>query len=185
MEQGVSPGGYFTQGFGDDILDAAALSFPLRSFIDVDDPVMRTTIEAIERDLSANGLVWRYHSHDQQENTDGLPGREGAFVLCTCWLIDCLVGLRELDRAQDLLEGMLDRANDLGLYSEEIDGETGQFLGNFPQAFSHLGIINAIVNLGRAHGEVAQPPNLDRADITGAIPGGPVTRHLQDQHDHQ
>jgi GH15 family glucan-1,4-alpha-glucosidase len=181
MQQGVSKEGYFTQGFGDDILDSSALSFPLRSFIDVDDPVMKTTIEAIQRDLTANGLVWRYRSHDQSENSDGLPGREGSFILCTCWLIDCLVGLRELDAAQDLLEGLLARANDLGLYAEEIDGSSGQFLGNFPQAFSHLGIINAIVNLGRAYGDVAQPPDLGDADITGAIPGGPETRHLQDK----
>lgn len=175
MEQGVSSKGYFSQGFGDDILDASALSFPLRNFIAVDHPVMRATIEAIERDLTENGLVWRYKSNDREDNVDGLAGHEGAFLLCTCWMIDCLTGLGRLDDAQALLDQTIARGNDLGLFAEEVDPDTGIMLGNFPQAFSHLGIINSIVNLGRACGEVHGIPDNDLGDVTGAIPGAGAT----------
>lgn len=169
MRLGVAPGGYFSQGFGDDIIDAAALSFPTRSFINVDHPVMRRTIEEVERQLTEDGLVGRYAVHEQADNVDGLPGDEGHFLLCSCWLIDCLTGLGELERATTLLERLLERASDLGLYAEEVDAETGAFLGNFPQAFSHLGLINSIVNLARA---TAHAPDHDYADITGAIRAG-------------
>ncbi len=181
MTHGVTDRGYFSQGFGDDVLDASALSFPLRDFIDVDHPVMRATIEQVVNDLSEDELVWRYTSHPGEANVDGLAGREGAFVLCSCWLIDCLIGLGELDRAEELLGRLLGRANDLGLFSEEIDAATGAFLGNFPQAFSHLGLINAIVNLGRARGRAAQAPDGESGHVTGSIPGGPESRRLQDR----
>jgi GH15 family glucan-1,4-alpha-glucosidase len=184
MAQGVIDG-VFTQSFADAaagdgaILDAASLSFPLRGFVEVDAPIMQATIDAIVRDLTADGLVARYAVHEHKENVDGLPGEEGRFVICSCWLIDCLTGLGELDRAQELLEKMIERGNDLGLYSEEIDHRTGGFLGNFPQGFSHLGLINAIVNLGRARGEVKSAPGGDTGDLTGAIPSGPETRALR------
>jgi GH15 family glucan-1,4-alpha-glucosidase len=172
MERGVSRNGYFSQGFDDDILDAAALSFPLRNFIELDHPVMRATVDAILRDLTSDGLVWRYRSHERADNVDGLSGEEGAFLLCSCWLIDCLIGLDRLDEAQEMLERLLARGNDLGLFAEEIDARSGAFLGNFPQAFSHLGIINAIVNLSRARGDVAEAPDAEYGDITGAMPRG-------------
>ena len=169
MRLGVATGGYFSQGFGDDVLDASALAFPLRGFVPVDHPIMRRTIEAVERELTVDGLVGRYVVHDRADNVDGLPGDEGHFLLCSCWLIDCLTGLGELDRATELLEKLLDRANDLGLYAEEVDAATGDFLGNFPQAFSHLGLINSIVNLARAQGDPAHAPDADFDDITGAM----------------
>jgi GH15 family glucan-1,4-alpha-glucosidase len=122
--------------------------------------------------------VRRYQVAEQDENVDGLPGREGRFLLCSCWLVDCLIGLSELDRAQALLDSLLARANDLGLFSEEVDATTGAFLGNFPQAFSHFGVINAIVNLARARGDGDHRLGLDFADITGAIPGGPERRRM-------
>ena len=172
MRLGVASGGYFSQGLGDDILDAAALAFPLRSFVAVDHPVMRRTIEAVERELTVDGLVGRYVVHDDGDNVDGLPGDEGRFLLCSCWLIDCLTGLGELERATELLEKLLERANDLGLYAEEVDADTGAFLGNFPQAFSHLGLINSIVNLARAQGDRAHAPDADYDDITGAMRAG-------------
>jgi len=178
MEYGVVDG-VFSQSFVDTdgaILDASALSFPLRGFVSVDDPIMQATIDAIERELTDEGLVARYAVHEFADNVDGLPGEEGRFVICSCWLIDCLTGLGELDRAQALLEQMLAQGNDLGLYSEEIDHKNGMFLGNFPQAFSHLGIINAIVNLGRARGNADSAPGGDVGDLTGAIPSGPKTR---------
>ena len=183
MTHGVSAGGYFSQGFEDDVLDASALSFPLRDFIDVDHPVMRATIDQVVNDLSKGELVWRYTSHSDKTNIDGLAGHEGAFVLCSCWLIDCLVGLGALDHAEELLEKLLARGNDLGLFSEEIEAATGAFLGNFPQALSHLGLINAIVNLGRARGKVAQAPDEDDGHVTGAIPAGPESRRLQGRPD--
>lgn len=183
MTCGVTPEGLFSQAFNDDVLDASSLSFPLRDFIDVDHPVMKATIDRIIEELSHEELVWRYVSHHEDANVDGLEGHEGAFVLCSCWLIDCLVGLGELDRAEDLLQKLLGRANDLGLFSEEIEGRSGRFLGNFPQAFSHLGLINAIVNLGRARGTVAQAPDHDNGHVTGAIPGGPESRRIQDRPD--
>ncbi|HQX61866.1 MAG TPA: glycoside hydrolase family 15 protein [Thermomicrobiales bacterium] len=179
MSHAVSAGGYFSEAFDDDVLDASALSFPLRGFIDVDHPVMRATIERVIAELSKDELVWRYSSESGETNIDGLAGHEGAFVLCGCWLIDCLVGLSELDRAEQLLEKLLARGNDLGLFSEEIEAATGAFLGNFPQAFSHLGLINAIVNLGRARGNVAQAPDAESGHVTGSIPGGPESRRLQ------
>jgi GH15 family glucan-1,4-alpha-glucosidase len=178
MTQGISQYGYFSQGFGDDVLDASALSFPLRSFIAVDHPTMRRTIAAVERELTVDGLVARYLVSDRDVNVDGLPGDEGRFVLCSCWLIDCLTGLGELDRARALLEQLLDRANDLLLLAEQVDPATGSFLGNFPQAFSHLGLINSIVNLGRALGDVEHAPDADYGNITGAIPRGPESRRL-------
>ncbi|MCO5175880.1 MAG: glycoside hydrolase family 15 protein [Thermomicrobiales bacterium] len=180
MERGVTPEGIFSQGFDDDVLDASSLSFPLRGFIDVDHPVMKATIERIIDELTRDDLVWRYVSHQEHTNVDGLEGHEGAFVLCSCWLIDCLVGQGELDRAEELLQKLLARANDLGLFSEEIESHTGRFLGNFPQAFSHLGLINAIVNLGRARGNVAQAPDGEGGHVTGAIPGGPESRRIRD-----
>jgi GH15 family glucan-1,4-alpha-glucosidase len=176
MEYGVSAAGVFSQGFGDNILDASALSFPLRNFIPVDDPVMQRTIEAIERELADDGLVARYKVYDAEQNVDGLPGDEGRFVICSTWLIDCLIGLGERDRAREMLEHLLARSNDLGLFAEMIDPETGQHLGNFPQGFSHLGVIGAIVNYARICGEAESPD--DSAAITGAVASGPVSRNL-------
>ena len=170
---GVSPKGYFTQSFGHDVLDASALTFPIRGFIDADHPIMRATIAAVERDLTRDGLVARYRVADAAENVDGLPGDEGRFVLCSCWLVDCLTRLGELDRAQALLESVLARANDVGLFSEEIDSDNGAFLGNFPQGFSHLGIINSIINLGRARGDVRHVPDAPSRDTA---PVGDATR---------
>lgn len=146
--------GAFSQSFGTDILDAATLSFPLRHFIDARDPVMTTTIDAVERELRDGSLVARYKLEEDIINIDGLPGREGYFVLTSCWLIDCLIARGEIDRAKCLLEDVLAHANDLGLYAEQIDPQTGQQLGNFPQAFSHLGVINSIINLARATGDI-------------------------------
>jgi GH15 family glucan-1,4-alpha-glucosidase len=154
MAHGVDPQrGVFAQSFGSDVLDASTLSFPLRHFIDANHPVMAATIDAVAQELAVDGLVARYKVSAGQINVDGLPGDEGHFVLTSCWLIDCLVARGELERARELLERLLARSNDLGLYAEQVDPHTGAHLGNFPQAFSHLGIINSIVNYARARGE--------------------------------
>ncbi len=137
--------GAFVQAYETDDLDASNLLLPLFGFIRADDPRMRSTIAAIERELtSPNGFVYRYRGYD-----DGLSGDEGTFIACTLWLADNLLLLGETEKAQRLFEKVLGCGNDVGLLSEELDGDGG-LLGNFPQAFSHLGVINTAVQLQRA-----------------------------------
>ena len=138
--------GIFVQAYGSRVLDAANLMLPLVGFIKADDPRMRATIKAIESELtSPQGFVYRYKAFD-----DGLGGEEGAFTICTYWLADDLILLGEVDKARALFERVGACANDLGLLSEEIDPHTGDMLGNFPQAFSHMALINTAVQLNRA-----------------------------------
>ncbi len=138
----------FCQGFEGDALDAAILGLSLRRVIPADHPRMVATTEAIERGLGAgDGLLYRYL---QRETKDGLSGDEGAFVLCSFWLIDNLTMQGRIEEAQARFDRMCDRTNDLGLLPEQIDPRTGHFLGNFPQAFSHLGLILSGVSLSRA-----------------------------------
>ena len=112
----------------------------------LNDPRMRSTIEAIERELtSPQGFVYRYSGFD-----DGLAGNEGTFAICTFWLADNLIALGELQQARALFDKLRESANDLGLFSEETDPETGAMLGNFPQAFTHLAFISTAVQLHEA-----------------------------------
>ena len=129
-------------------LDGSLLSLPMRRIIPADDPRMVATTEAVRRYLDAgDGLLYRYlHA----ESPDGLQGTEGAFLLCSFWLVDNLTGQGRLDEAQGLYDSLCGRATELGLLAEEIDPSTGAFLGNFPQAFSHVGVISSGWNLGRA-----------------------------------
>jgi GH15 family glucan-1,4-alpha-glucosidase len=128
-------------------LDASLLSLPLRRVIEVNHPRMLATTEAIRRHLDAgNGLLYRYLP---QESPDGLPGREGAFLLCSFWMVDNLAGQGRIDEALQLYDSLCARASPLGLFSEQIDPRTGSFLGNFPQAISHIGAISSGVNLAR------------------------------------
>ncbi|MGN9787691.1 glycoside hydrolase family 15 protein [Nonomuraea sp. ZG12] len=129
-------------------LDASLLALPLRKVIPADHPRMAATTAAIAERLSAgDGLLYRY-LHDR--SPDGLPGDEGAFLLCSFWLVDNLILQGELGRAEDLYTSLCARASPLGLLPEQIDPSTGTFMGNFPQAFSHIGIIASGVNLARA-----------------------------------
>jgi GH15 family glucan-1,4-alpha-glucosidase len=138
--------GAFVQHYGSKRLDASALMLPLVGFIEATDPRMRSTIEAIRQDLtSPQGFVYRYKGFD-----DGLEGGEGTFTICTYWLVANLIALGELDDARELFERLLEFGNDLGLLSEEIDPESGEMLGNFPQAFSHLALIENAVALEEA-----------------------------------
>ena len=138
--------GAFVQSYGSKNLDASNLLLPLFGFIKATDPRMESTIRAIDRELtSPEGLVYRYRGFE-----DGLAGGEGAFTVCTFWLADNLIRLGEIDRATKLFETLLSHANDLGLFSEEIEPTSGAMLGNFPQAFSHMGLINTALNLDRA-----------------------------------
>ncbi|MCG5213914.1 glycoside hydrolase family 15 protein [Streptosporangium sp. KLBMP 9127] len=129
-------------------LDASLLALPLRQVIPADHPRMAATTAAIAERLSAgDGLLYRYLHH---RSPDGLPGDEGAFLLCSFWLVDNLILQGHLERAEDLYASLCARASPLGLMPEQIDPSTGTFMGNFPQAFSHIGIIASGVNLARA-----------------------------------
>jgi GH15 family glucan-1,4-alpha-glucosidase len=138
--------GAFVQFYGSKNLDASNLRLPMLGFIEADDPRMRSTIEMTQQDLtSPEGFVYRYSTHDFD---DGLTGEEGTFSICTFWLISNLIALGEIRDARVLFETLRAYANDLGLFSEEIS-KTGEMLGNFPQAFSHLAFIDAAVELSR------------------------------------
>jgi GH15 family glucan-1,4-alpha-glucosidase len=142
LEQGWSDSANaFTQAFGSDELDASNLMMPIVGFLPADDPRMRATIDAIEERLTdEHGLVYRYRV---EETDDGLAGEEGTFLLCTFWLAEALALAGEVDRARAVFERAIAFANDVGLLAEEVDETTGELLGNFPQAFSHIGLINA------------------------------------------
>ncbi|HUN25738.1 MAG TPA: glycoside hydrolase family 15 protein [Steroidobacteraceae bacterium] len=138
--------GAFVQSYGVKALDASVLLLPLVGFLPATDPRMRSTIEAIERELMCEGFVMRY---DQGKSRDGLAGNEGAFLACTFWLADNLVLLGRNDDARRLFERLLALRNDVGLLAEEYDPQAQRLIGNFPQAFSHIAIINTAHNLSR------------------------------------
>jgi GH15 family glucan-1,4-alpha-glucosidase len=139
----------YAQAFDSDDLDAAALLMPLVGFLPATDPRMRSTIDAIDRELTRDGLVLRY-LNDEGLNDDGLVGEEGTFVLCSFWLVSCLARAGEVERAERLFDQLAGYANDLGLLAEEIDPATGELLANFPQAFSHIGLITAAWEIDQA-----------------------------------
>src|SRR5438067_3388059 len=143
LERGWSEArGAYAQSFDSDELDAAALLMPLVGFLPGSDERMRSTIDAIAADLTEGGLVLRYRN-EEGLNADGLSGEEGTFVICSFWLVSALAEAGEIERAEALFEQLAGYANDLGLLAEEIDTASGEQLGNFPQAFSHIGLITA------------------------------------------
>jgi alpha,alpha-trehalase len=136
-----------TEHLGPGGLDASLLALPLRRVVDARHPKMVATTAAITQRLGAGGgLLYRYL---HEESADGLPGQEGAFLLCSFWLVDNLAAQGRLDDAMELYESLCGRAGDLGLLPEEIDPSTGAFLGNYPQAFSHVGVVSSGMNLAR------------------------------------
>jgi alpha,alpha-trehalase len=139
----------FAQSFDSDELDAAQLLMPILGFLPATDERMRSTIEAIASELTEDGLVLRYRN-EEGLNADGLTGEEGTFVICSFWLVSCLAKAGELDRAEALFDQLAGYANDLGLLAEEIDTASGEQLGNFPQAFSHIGLITAAWEIDKA-----------------------------------
>jgi GH15 family glucan-1,4-alpha-glucosidase len=141
----------FAQSFDSDELDASQLLMPILGFLPASDERMRSTIEAIAAGLTEDGLVLRYRT-DEGEGADGLSGEEGTFVICSFWLVSCLAKAGEVDRAEKLFDGLVAYANDLGLLAEEIDTKNGELLGNFPQAFSHIGLITAAYEIDKARG---------------------------------
>ncbi|GAA1472630.1 glycoside hydrolase family 15 protein [Corynebacterium felinum] len=151
---GVHPThGYFTQTFGGEEVDASLLQLPHTGLIAWDDPRMRATIERIEQELGDdNGFICRYHTQVDQAGIDGIAGGEYPFVICNFWLAEAYAHSGEMMKAQALVDRLCDCANDLGLLAEEYDPETQRLAGNFPQAFSHVGLIRAVaacaINMG-------------------------------------
>jgi GH15 family glucan-1,4-alpha-glucosidase len=152
LERGVSERGVFRQHYETDDLDAALLLIPIMGFLPPDDERVRATVLAIADELTEDGLVLRYRT----ESTDtGFSGKEGTFTICSFWLVHALALIGETDRARALCEKLLSFAGPLLLYAEEIDAATGQHLGNFPQAFTHLALIEAVSQLIESEGASA------------------------------
>ncbi len=153
MHRRISSEGYssrvgaFTQYLGGDVLDAAVLRISQIRFLPDRDPRVRSTVRAIEKQLATGVLVRRY---DTRETDDGIAGDEGAFFMCSFWLADALAHLGEVEEAQRRFERLLSFGSPLGLFSEEVDMRSGELLGNFPQAFTHLALVGAAVNIERA-----------------------------------
>jgi GH15 family glucan-1,4-alpha-glucosidase len=156
--------GAFTQYYGANALDASLLMIPLVGFLPASDDRVRSTIEAIERDLTEDGFVLRYKASDAHD-VDGLQGREGAFLACSFWMADCLHLIGRHDDARQMFERLLALRNDLGLLAEEYDAVAGRQVGNFPQAFSHVSLVNTALNLS-GHPPVAEMDVERRAEFS-------------------
>ncbi|MHB8664801.1 MAG: glycoside hydrolase family 15 protein [Acidimicrobiales bacterium] len=141
---GLDGRGVFTQHYDTDALDASVLLMPLMGFLPPDDPRIRATVHAIADELTVDGLVLRYRV---KETDDGLSGEEASFTICSFWLASALVEIGEVDSARQLCEKLLSFASPLGLYAEELDPRSGRHMGNFPQAFTHLALINAVLRV--------------------------------------
>jgi GH15 family glucan-1,4-alpha-glucosidase len=145
--EGFDPAlGSFVQAYGSKQLDASLLLVPIVGFLPPDDPRVRGTVAAIERRLLVDGLVLRY---DSAAVADGLPPGEGAFLACSFWLADNYALMGRADEACALFERLLALRNDVGLLAEEYDPRAGRMLGNFPQAFSHVGLVDTAFNLAQ------------------------------------
>jgi GH15 family glucan-1,4-alpha-glucosidase len=147
IANGTDDRGVFCQHYETSALDASALLIPLVRFLPADDERVRATVLAIADELTEDELVLRYRV---EETNDGFSGEEGTFTICSFWLVSALTEIGEVARARALCEKLLSYASPLGLYSEEIDPHTARHLGNFPQAFSHLALINAVMHLIRS-----------------------------------
>jgi GH15 family glucan-1,4-alpha-glucosidase len=173
LAHGVDRRGVFRQHYDTDALDASCLLMPLVRFLPADDPRIVATVKAIADELTVDGLVLRYRT---EETDDGLTGEEGAFAICSFWLVSALAEVGEKARARELCEKLLSYASPLLLYAEEIDPRSGRHLGNFPQAFTHLALINAVMHVIRADQELAvtQQPLDARRRENGRIKVPPV-----------
>ncbi|HZB51934.1 MAG TPA: glycoside hydrolase family 15 protein, partial [Mycobacteriales bacterium] len=146
LANAVDERGVLTQHYDTDALDASMLLVPLLRFLPADDPRVRATVLAIADELTDEGLVLRYRT---KETDDGFAGEEGTFTICSFWLVSALCEIGEHARARALCEKLLGYASPLLLYAEELDPRTGRQLGNFPQAFTHLALINAVMHVIR------------------------------------
>ncbi|MFO7832664.1 MAG: glycoside hydrolase family 15 protein [Halohasta sp.] len=157
LDEGLdTTGAYFVRSFEeDDVLDAAMLLAPFVGFLPFGDPRVEATIEAIDDRLATDeGLVYRY------DGIDGLPGGEGTFLLCSFWLVDALALTGRVELAEQRLEGLIAYVSPVGLLAEEVDGQMGSQLGNYPQAFSHIGLLNSALYVSRAKGMTVPGPEL-------------------------
>ncbi len=157
LENGVDERGVFTQHYDTDALDASLLLIVLTRFLPADDErVVQDGARDRGRARPRTGMVLRYRT---DETDDGLAGEEGSFAICSFWLVSALVEIGEVRRARDLCDKLLSYASPLGLYAEEIDPRSGRHLGNFPQAFTHLALINAVMHvIQRRPGPRDRPP---------------------------
>ena len=144
LEHGVDERGVLRQHYATDALDASTLLAATFGFLPGDDQRLRASVLAIADELTEHGFVLRYKT---DETDDGLSGKEGTFLICSFWLVTALAIIGELQRARDLMERLLREASPLGLYAEEFDADTSRHLGNFPQAFSHLALIEAAARI--------------------------------------
>jgi GH15 family glucan-1,4-alpha-glucosidase len=144
LEHGVTAHGVLRQHYETDALDASVLLAAIFNFLPPDDKRLVATVNAIADDLTEQGFVLRYRT---DETDDGLSGKEGTFLICSFWLVSAFAAVGELQRARDLMDRLLRVASPLGLYAEEFDADTGRHLGNFPQAFSHLALIEAAARI--------------------------------------
>ena len=150
----------FTQTYGSMELDASTLLIPILGFLPPDDPRVVGTVNAVQKHLTRDGFVERYKAREENE-VDGLPGGEGVFLPCSFWLVDALVLQKRHDEARELFDRLVGVSNDLGLLSEEYDPSEKRLLGNFPQAFTHVGLVNSAYNLSHHKGPVDQRPKRD------------------------
>jgi GH15 family glucan-1,4-alpha-glucosidase len=170
LEQGWSEeAGAFTQYVGTTALDASTLMLPIVGFLPADDPRVLATVEATaERLTDARGLVYRYRTED---GVDGLAGEEGTFLLCTFWLAQALAMAGRVGQAREVFERAASSATDLGLLAEEVDPDTGELLGNVPQAFSHIGLVNAAWAIDQAErAEGSSPGTVPSARVAARRP---------------
>jgi GH15 family glucan-1,4-alpha-glucosidase len=144
LEHGVSDRNVLRQHYDTDALDASVLLAAIFGFLEGGDPLLRATVLTIADELTDDGFVLRYRT---EETDDGLSGREGTFLICSFWLVSALARINEVQRARDLMERLLRIGSPLGLFAEEFDAETARHLGNFPQAFSHLALVDAAMRL--------------------------------------
>ena len=153
LTHGVDKRGVLCQHYDTDALDASTLLAAIFDFLPDDDERLKASVLAIADELTEDGFVLRYKT---DETDDGLSGKEGTFLICSFWLVSALAIVGELQRARDLMERLLRISSPLGLYAEEFDAGTGRHLGNFPQAFSHLALLEAAarIMLARADGAV-------------------------------
>jgi GH15 family glucan-1,4-alpha-glucosidase len=144
LEHGVDERGVLVQHYGTKELDASVLLAVLLRFLPRGDDRLKATVLAIADELTVDGLVLRYRT---DTTDDGFAGEEGTFTICSFWLVSALVEIGEVERARQLCEKLLSLSGDLQLYAEELDPRTGKHLGNFPQAFTHLALINAVLHV--------------------------------------
>jgi GH15 family glucan-1,4-alpha-glucosidase len=158
-----SPDGWYVQAAGHPLADAATLLVPALGFLPPAHPSVLATIDVIQRDLSDGVHVHRYRS------PDGLAGDEGAFLLCSFWLLDALIHARRLDEAEILLDRLLGLSNDVGLYAEMVDPATGEHLGNTPQAFTHMAVVTSCNAMSAARRGELPPPDTAFSFIEAAL----------------